>query len=78
MNLQDKLYQSENKLAKRAKLRAMIKWELEDERCSNTFFKVLRRRNVQNQTIFKMYTDDNKSKHSSNPTDILKSAKKII
>ena len=35
-------------------------------------------RNVQNQAISKMYTDDNKSKHSSNPTDILKSAKKFI
>ena len=45
---------------------------------SKTFFKVLRRRNVQNQTISKMYTDDNKSKHSSNPTDILKSAKKFL
>ena len=35
-------------------------------------------RNMQNQAISKMYTDDNKSKHSSNPTDILKSAKKFI
>ena len=29
---------------------------------------------MQNQTIFELYTDDNKSKYSSNPTDILKSA----
>ena len=31
---------------------------------------------MQNQTIFELYTDDNKLKYSSNPTDILKSAKK--
>ena len=31
--------------------------------------------NMQNQTIFELYTDDNKSKYSSNPKDILKSAK---
>ena len=30
---------------------------------------------MQNQTIFELYTDDNKSKYSSNPNDILKSAK---
>ena len=77
-NLQDELYQLENKQAKGAKLRARIKWELEGEKCSKTFFKVLGRRNVQNQTISKIYTDDNKSKHSSNPTDILKSAKKFL
>ena len=40
------------------------------------FFKVLERQNMQNQTIFELYTDDNKSKYSSNPKDILKSAKK--
>ena len=33
---------------------------------------------MQNQTIFELYTDDNKSKYSSNPKDILKSAKKIM
>ena len=32
---------------------------------------------MQNQTISEIYTDDNKSKHSSNPTDILKSAKNL-
>ena len=75
-NLQDELYQLENKQAKGAKLRAKIKWELEGEKCSKIFFKVLERRNMQNQTISELYTDDNKSKYSSNPTDILKSAKK--
>ena len=32
---------------------------------------------MQNQTIFKLCTDDNKSKYSRNPKDILKSAKKL-
>ena len=31
---------------------------------------------MKNQTIFELYTDDNKSKYSSNPKNILKSAKK--
>ena len=31
---------------------------------------------MQNETIFELYTDDNKSKYSSNPKDILKSEKK--
>ena len=33
---------------------------------------------MKNQTIFELYTDDNKSKYSSNPKDILKSVKQII
>ena len=71
-NLQDELYQLENKQAKGAKHRANIRsW-----RAKNTFFKVLERHNMQNQTIFELYTDDNKSKYSSNPMNILKSAKK--
>ena len=32
---------------------------------------------MKNQIIFELYTDDNKSKYSSNPMNILKSAKKI-
>ena len=72
-NLQDELYQLENKQAKGAKLRARIKWELEGEKCSKRFFKVLRRRNYNNNK-----SDNNKSKHCSNPTDILKSVKKFI
>ena len=31
---------------------------------------------MENQTIFELYTDDNKSKFSRNPMNILKSAKK--
>ena len=33
---------------------------------------------MQNQTILELYTDDNKSKYSNNPKDILKSEKKIM
>ena len=50
---------------------------MEGEKCSKTFFKVLEKQNMQNQTIFELYTDDNKSKYCSNPKDILKSAKKV-
>ena len=32
---------------------------------------------MQNQTIFELYSDDNKSKYSRNPKDILKFAKKL-
>ena len=31
---------------------------------------------MQNQTIFELHTDDSKSKYSSNPKDIIYSAKK--
>ena len=34
------------------------------------------KQNMKNQTIFELYTDDNKTKYSSNPIEILKSAKK--
>ena len=40
------------------------------------FLKKLERQNMQNQTIFQLHVDDNKSKYSSNPKDILKSEKK--
>ena len=72
-NLQDELYQLENKQAKSSKPCANIRsW------MPQTFFKVLERQNVQNQTLFELYTDDSKSKYSSNIKDILKSAKKIM
>ena len=73
-NLQDELYQLENKQAKWVKLRANIRsWVVK-----NAFFKVLQRQNMQNETIFELYTDDNKLKYSSNPKDILKFEKKIM
>ena len=40
-NLQNELYQLENKQAKSAKLGANITQEVEGEKCSKTFFKVL-------------------------------------
>ena len=33
---------------------------------------------MKNRTIYELYTDDNKSKYSSNHKDILKSAKKVM
>ena len=33
---------------------------------------------MESQTISELYTDDNKSKYSCNPKDIVKSAKKIL
>ena len=33
---------------------------------------------MHNQTISELYIDDSQSKHSRNPTDILKSAKKFL
>ena len=72
-NLKDELYQLENKLAKGPKVRANNRWELEGKKSSKTFFKVFERQSMQNQTIIELYTDDNKSKYSSNPKDILKS-----
>ena len=33
---------------------------------------------MKNQTIFELYTDNNKSKYSSNPKEILKSARKFM
>ena len=50
-NLKDETYQLENKQAKDAKLRANIRWELEDEKCSKIFFKVLERKTLQNQYL---------------------------
>ena len=41
-NLQDELYQLENKQEKGTKLGAKIRQEVESKKCSNTFFKVLR------------------------------------
>ena len=77
-NLQDELYQLENKRAKAVKLRVNIRWGLGGEKCSKCFFKVLERKNLQNQTISELYTDDYKSKYSSNPKDIFKSAKSFM
>ena len=77
-NLKYELYQLENKQAKSAKLNANIIWELESEKSPETFFKVLERQNLQNQTISELYTDDNKSKFCSNLKDFSNLQKKIV
>ena len=71
-NLQDELHQLEHKQKKGAKLSANIRWDLEGKKCSKTFFKVLVRQKMQNQTISELSTDDNKSKHFSNPKETFK------
>ena len=75
-NLKDELYQLENKQPKDVKLCANMRQELEGKKCSKTFVNVLERQRLQNQRIFELYTDENKSKYFSNPKDILKSEKK--
>ena len=72
---QDELYLLETKQANGARIRANIRWDLDGEKCSKTFFKVLERQNMHNQTISELCTDKQKSKYSSNPNEILKSAK---
>ena len=58
------------KQAKDAKLRAIIRsWRAKN---------APERQNMKNRTTFELYTDDNKSKYSSNCKDILKSAKKVM
>ena len=49
----------------------MLTLEAAGRECAKVFFKVLERQNMKNQTISELYTDDNKSKYSSNPKDIL-------
>ena len=51
-------------------------WTLEGKKFPKTFFEVLERQDMKDQTIFELYTDDNK--YSSNPMNILKSAKKFM
>ena len=50
-NLQNELYQLENKQAKGANVCANITQELEGEKGSKTFFRVLERQNMQIKTI---------------------------
>ena len=51
-NLQNAIYQLENKQAKGAKLHGNIRQELEGEKGSKTFFRILERQNMQIQAIF--------------------------
>ena len=67
--------QNGHKQAKGAKFCVNIRsW---GKKIPQTFLEVLERQNMENQTIFELYNDDNKSKYSSNHMNILKSAKKI-
>ena len=74
---QDELYLLEAKQANGARIRANIRWDLEGEKCSKTFFKVIERQHMQNQTISELYTDKQNSIYSSDPNEILNSAKKF-
>ena len=67
--------QKTNKQTKDAKLHANIRQELEGEKGSRTFFRVLERQNMQIQIILELYTDDSKSIYSE---DILQPAKKYM
>ena len=58
-NLQNGLYQLDKTQAKGVKLRANIRQQLESEKGSKTFFRVLKRQNMQIPTIFELHTDDN-------------------
>ena len=73
-NLQDELTTYKQKVLKFCANRRS--WRA--KKCLKTFFKILERQDMQNQTIFELYTDDNQSKYSSNPEDILKHGKKIM
>ena len=52
-------------------------WRTKKE-CWKTFSKVLLRQNLEIQTKSELYTDDNKSKYSSNPKDVFISATKFF
>ena len=45
-NWQDKLYSLESKQARGAKIRANIRWDLEGEKCSKSFFKIFNYINI--------------------------------
>ena len=52
-NLQEILHQVESKRQKNC---ASIRGEREGEKCSKTFYKIIERQNMQNQTISELYT----------------------
>ena len=77
-NLQDELYSLECKQARGAIIRANVRWDLEGEKCSKSFFRILERQNMQNQTISELYTDDKKSKFLATLKTYLNLQKKIM
>ena len=56
-SLRDELYTLETKQATGAKIRTNIRRYLEGEKCSKSFFSVLERQNMQNQTISELKKD---------------------
>ena len=84
--LHELLYQLESEPVKGAKIHPNIILELKGVKCSKTYFNVLERQyaksrndwvickdNMQNQKMTELYTDDKKTKYSSNPNDLPKS-----
>ena len=67
--MQEKLHHVESKQSKSAKIDVSIRLELESEKCNKNFCKIIEKQNMLNQT---------NTKHSSNPEDIFKYAKKIL
>ena len=63
-------------ITKQKMLNFVVTLKAGGQKFPKTFFQVLERQNMKNQTIFELHTDDNKSKYSRNPMKILKSAKK--
>ena len=90
--LKEKLDQFENQQEKVAKLRANIRQELGGKKCSKNFFKALERCKIKqylnddnndNKSKYSnnpkdILNDDSKSKYSNNPENILKKAKKFM
>ena len=58
-------------------LNFVLTLEAGGEKCPKTFFEVLEKQNMKNQTIFELYTDDIKSKYSSNLWTFLNLQKKF-
>ena len=77
-NLQDELYQLENKQTESIKLRAGMRWELECGKCSKKFFKVLERQNLRNQYLNYVLMIINENILGILSKGIIKSAKKIM
>ena len=54
--LPEKVHQVESKQPKGAKILADFRWELQGEECSKTFYKIVERQDIQNQTTSELYT----------------------
>ena len=76
-NLLKKLHQVESKQSKGTQVRANIRWKLEGEKCSKTFFKISERKMCNTKRFLKFidrYNDGKYARPSSNPEEILRSA----